>query len=247
MTKIERQIAMLEATLRNDADVLSVGQQESIKVTIAGLRGMQDAAVASNAARTLHALPVPANVEEGEPEYAPIADGTKPIKLVEVVPVYTPCSNQTIIDIEPEPDGDDREPEPGDDDLAEDYPGQRISAPGDSPAPKPRGTVTRDFLTSGQAAFTFASPKGESFTFRLEEPQRFRGEYFAQVMTGTSSRYLGMMNSVLALRFTKGSRFSPASKEAKVLALALDIIAGRKALPAGYTLTAATSAVAQAA
>jgi hypothetical protein len=224
MTKIERQIAMLEATLRNDADVLSIGQQESIKVTIAGLKGMQ-----------------------AQPAYAPIADGKTPIKLVEVVPVYTPCSNQTIIDIEPEPDGDNREPEPGDDDLAEDYPGQRISAPGDSPAPKPRGTVTRDFLTSGQAAFTFASPKGESFTFRLEEPQRFRGEYFAQVMTGTSSRYLGMMNSVLALRFTKGSRFSPASKEAKVLALALDIVAGRKALPAGYTLTAATTAVAQAA
>ena len=102
------------------------------------------------------------------------------------------------------------------------------------------GMPTREFLMAGKATFTFQSKTGEHFTFKVTKPDQFRGEYFANVMTGTDNEkdfsYVGMMNEYLNLRGTKGSKLPMDDKRVLVLKFALDIIAGRKPLPQGYTL-----------
>lgn len=101
--------------------------------------------------------------------------------------------------------------------------------------------LTRDFVQAGKAIFTFSSPKGSRYTFKVERPDNFRGEFFASVMKGSDNEasyaYVGMMSKdSLNLRFTKGSKFGAGTVEAKVIAFALDIVAGRKAMPEGYEL-----------
>ena len=109
-------------------------------------------------------------------------------------------------------------------------------------APRTEGKmIGREFVTAGKAIFTFSNATGERYTFKISAPDNFRGEYFASVMKGTDNendyRYVGMMSGAgLTLRTTKASRFPEASKEFRVLAFALDIIAQRRALPAGYDL-----------
>jgi hypothetical protein len=176
MTKIERQIRMIERTLSNDSDVLKPEQIASLRATL----------------RTLVEL----NGEEVlvMPGDAIIADGTKPIVLVEPVSVFTPCKN-TI------------------------------------PA------LTPDGVKGGTSTFSFTSPTGGRFTFRVERPKKFRGEYFGALVTGEkSSTYIGMVSENLTLRHTKGSRFAADAREFTLLAIALHVVAGRRTLPDGYEL-----------
>lgn len=104
------------------------------------------------------------------------------------------------------------------------------------------GAPSKIFITAGKATFTISKlATGERFTYRIEKPENFRGDYFGSVMKGsdneTDYRYIGMISDRdLALRFTKGSKFQADSKEARGLAFALAVVAGRKTLPEGYEL-----------
>lgn len=102
--------------------------------------------------------------------------------------------------------------------------------------------ISRLFLTAGKATFTLSKlATGERFTYEISKPEPFYGSYFASVMKGSDNesdyRYIAMMSgSDLRLRFTKGSRFAPDSKEARGLQFVLDVVAGRKTLPEGFEL-----------
>jgi hypothetical protein len=107
------------------------------------------------------------------------------------------------------------------------------------PVPTP---ISRAFVTAGKAIFTISKlATGERFTYKVSAPDNFRGEYFGSVMKGSDNendyRYVGMVaQSDLSLRFTKGSKFAADTKEARGLAFALAVVAGRKTLPEGYEL-----------
>lgn len=179
-------ILMIEETIRNHADVLSAGQIEGMRATIAKLRAT-----------------IAGKVEE-MPRRKPKSD-----VLANELPATEPAAVETFSDA----DLDAIEPPP----------------------------LTRDFVTAGKAIFTFASPKGGHFTFKVERPDDFKGEYFGHVMTGTSNEsdyaYVGMVNgSTMRLRETKGSKFKADSREFAVFSIALDVVAGRKTLPDGYKL-----------
>ena len=102
--------------------------------------------------------------------------------------------------------------------------------------------ISRLFLTAGKATFTLSKlATGERFTYEISKPEPFYGSYFASVMKGSDNesdyRYIAMMSgSDLRLRFTKGSRFAPDTKEARGLQFVLDVVAGRKVLPVGFEL-----------
>jgi hypothetical protein len=102
--------------------------------------------------------------------------------------------------------------------------------------------ISRLFLTAGKATFTLSKlATGERFTYEISKPEPFYGSFFASVMKGSDNesdyRYIAMMSgSDLRLRFTKGSRFAPDTKEARGLQFVLDVVAGRKVLPAGFEL-----------
>lgn len=109
-------------------------------------------------------------------------------------------------------------------------------------APALDAPLSKVFVTAGKATFTISKLEtGERFTYRIEKPENFRGEYFGSVMKGSDNendyRYIGMVSARdLSLRFTKGSKFAADSKEARGLAFALAVVMGRKTLPAGYEL-----------
>jgi hypothetical protein len=102
--------------------------------------------------------------------------------------------------------------------------------------------ISRLFLLAGKATFTISKvATGERFTYEISKPEPFYGSYFASVMKGSDNesdyRYIAMMSQTdLRLRFTKGSRFAPDSKEARGLQFVLDVVAGRKVLPEGFEL-----------
>jgi hypothetical protein len=106
--------------------------------------------------------------------------------------------------------------------------------------------ISRLFLTAGKATFTLSKlATGERFTYEIAKPENFHGDFFASVMKGSDNesdyRYIAMMSeATLALRFTKGSRFAVDSKEARGLQFVLDVVAGRKVLPAGFELRRST-------
>lgn len=106
--------------------------------------------------------------------------------------------------------------------------------------------ISRLFLTAGKATFTLSKlATGERFTYEIAKPENFHGDFFASVMKGsdneTDYRYIAMMSQVeLRLRFTKGSKFAVDSKEARGLQFVLDVVAGRKVLPAGFELRRST-------
>lgn len=202
--KIAAKIAALEATLSNDADVLSVEQRAALNRTLAQLRGN-----------------------------APIAHDRRSGVCARCGHTFAECASAAACDANlaksrPTPPVIDVTP------IA-------VEAVPDAATPDP---LSRDFVTAGDAFFTFKSATGEHFTFHVERPEKFRGEYFGQVFKGTdnadrrSYKYVGMVNdSTLTLRATNGSKqYGPDSKEFKVLAWALDIVAGRKPLRDGYEL-----------
>jgi hypothetical protein len=102
--------------------------------------------------------------------------------------------------------------------------------------------ISRLFLTAGKATFTISKvATGERFTYEIAKPENFHGDFFASVMKGSDNEsdysYIGMMSQAeLRLRFTKGSKFAPETKEARGLQFVLDVVAGRKVLPAGFEL-----------
>lgn len=94
--------------------------------------------------------------------------------------------------------------------------------------------VTTQFLTAGKAIFTATNTKRNTrLTFKIEKPETFRGEFFAQVMKGrdneTDYSYVGMVKEgTFTLRETKGSKYRKGSAEFDGLKLVLDIVAGRR-------------------
>lgn len=103
-----------------------------------------------------------------------------------------------------------------------------------------RCDVTPDFLRAGKAIFTVSNPEGARYTYKVEAPKEFRGEYFAAVLKGSDNErsyaYIGMIDATGRLRFTKGSKFRPDAIEARVLAWALGVVFGTKPIQARYAI-----------
>lgn len=240
-SKIAARIAALEATLTNDADVISVEQRASINRALAALRGNppvnhdRRSGVCERCGHTF------ADCNSADQCNRNLAKSTPPAPtVINVTPVHPTKADSNVIQIPagfvPRTKHVDRPVPP--------VPpaGSKVidAAPVETDS-KPTNTVPRVFLTAGKATFTFTSISGEHFTFLVERPEKFRGEFFGSVMKGTDNetdfRYVGMVHEAsLTIRGTKGSKFAADSKEFKVFARALDIVAGRKALPAGYSL-----------
>jgi hypothetical protein len=211
---IARKITMLETTISTSADVMSPEAIAKLKTLRDSLVSMQSGTVTIDAARGAAAH------LDGMIASEPGTHGRTALELTaevlreavavatEVEPVAVPVVDVTVTTSEP--------------------------ATADP--------LSREFITAGRAIFTISNGRGERFTFKVTKPEdRFRGEYFASVMKGSDNesdyKYCGMMSGErFTLRATKGSKFGADTKEFKVLAFALDVIAGRRALPAGYEL-----------
>jgi len=101
-------------------------------------------------------------------------------------------------------------------------------------------TVLPEFVMAGKAIFTVSNPEGKRYTFKVEKPDRYRGEYFASVMTGSDNEasysYVAMMSEAGNLRTTRGSKMPETDVRFKVLKWALDVVFGRRKAPDGYAI-----------
>lgn len=104
--------------------------------------------------------------------------------------------------------------------------------------------VGPEFLRAGHAVFTVANPSGEHYTYRLASPPErvSQAEFaFASLLTGPDNEcdytYLGCYHPSRAeVRLTNASRFAADSKPVRVLRWAVEVVHGRKPLPAGYAI-----------
>ena len=102
--------------------------------------------------------------------------------------------------------------------------------------------IAREFVTAGHAVFTVANPTGQHFTYRVttsDDPSR--PAWFVGVLTGPSNEtdysYHGLFDPATgAVRTTAKSKVSADALSAKVLRWALDVVYGRRSLPAGYAI-----------
>ena len=100
--------------------------------------------------------------------------------------------------------------------------------------------IGREFVTAGHAVFTVANPAGQHFTYRVSTSDD-SARWFVGVMTGSNNErdysYHGLLDPATgAVRVTAKSRVSADALSAKVLRWALDVVYGRRSLPAGYAI-----------
>lgn len=114
--------------------------------------------------------------------------------------------------------------------------------------------ISIDFVLAGNATFTVENPKGEHYTYRVRAKE-FSGNaventaepatlFFASLLTGPDNEsdytYIGRVVPVPfnapVVKLTAKSRLTIESKPVAVLNWALQVLAGKRGLPAGYRI-----------
>lgn len=100
------------------------------------------------------------------------------------------------------------------------------------------------FFWAGKAIFTVANPDGERYTFRANKvaPKQPGGAAltFLGLLVGPDNTanyaYLGILAPNGAVKLTKASRYTEASKPVRVAAWAVQHVLAGKPLPPGYAI-----------
>jgi hypothetical protein len=103
------------------------------------------------------------------------------------------------------------------------------------------GPVSKDFILAGKAIFTVANPQGEHYTYRVSAPKQGGDIRFVSLLTGPDNTgdytYLGLLKAgsgdVVA---TAKSKLSTTSRPFAVAQFAVNVVFGKRPLPAGYRL-----------
>lgn len=112
--------------------------------------------------------------------------------------------------------------------------------------------ITLDFVRAGRAIFTVANPAGTHYTYRVRAKDFADGtgtRHFVSLLTGPDNlhdyTYIGMLSSPLVdtqrhaaphLILTAKSKLPATATPVAVLNWALQVIAGLRPLPPGYSI-----------